>query len=55
MPVYEFICKSCKKFFSKSLTLAEYEEGEIVCPFCESDDVERCWTTPHLVRPKKSA
>jgi putative FmdB family regulatory protein len=55
MPQYEFICNSCKKFFSKSLTLAEYEEGKIVCPYCESDDVERRWNSLHLVRPKKSA
>jgi len=30
MPQYEFVCNSCKNVFSKQLTLAEYEEGEVV-------------------------
>jgi putative FmdB family regulatory protein len=41
MPEYDFLCHSCDKFFSKTLTLAEYEEGEIICPNCGSDDVEQ--------------
>jgi uncharacterized protein len=32
MPHYEFFCHACKKTISKVLTLAEYEEGEVLCP-----------------------
>lgn len=31
MPLHEFICNSCKKVFSKQLTLAEYEVS-VICP-----------------------
>jgi putative FmdB family regulatory protein len=47
MPQYEFYCHACKKTFSKVLTFAEYEEGEILCPHSGSDNVE--------LTPKKSA
>jgi len=55
MPQYEFVCNSCKNVFSKQLTLAEYEEGEVLCPECHSDDVEQRWTNLHVVTRKKSA
>jgi hypothetical protein len=32
MPQYTFLCRACKKEFSKMLTLSEYEKGGIVCP-----------------------
>src|SRR5437667_8169582 len=32
MPHYEFLCHDCQKFFDKILALADYEEGEILCP-----------------------
>ena len=34
MPRYEFFCHNCKKLFSRVLSLADYEEGEVVCPHC---------------------
>jgi putative FmdB family regulatory protein len=43
MPRYNFHCLACKKQFSEVLTLAEYEEDEVICPHCGSDDVERSW------------
>jgi putative FmdB family regulatory protein len=43
MPLYEFFCHTCKKTFSKILTLAEYEEGEVICPHCDSAKVEQSW------------
>jgi putative FmdB family regulatory protein len=39
MPHYEYFCHACKNTFSKVLTLAEYEEGEVLCPHCGGDDV----------------
>jgi putative FmdB family regulatory protein len=41
MPLYEFFCHTCKKTFSKILTLAEYEEGEVICLHCGSRKVEQ--------------
>jgi putative FmdB family regulatory protein len=35
MPQYNFLCRACKKEFSKILTLSEHEKGKIVCPHCK--------------------
>lgn len=43
MPQYNFLCLTCKKEFSKILTISEYEKGGIVCPHCKSKDVEQRW------------
>ena len=43
MPQYNFLCRACKKEFSKILTLSEQEKGRIVCPHCNSKDVEQRW------------
>ena len=34
MPRYEYFCEDCNRAFEKILTLAEYEEGEVICPEC---------------------
>ena len=41
MPHYEFFCHACKKISSSVLTLAEYEQGEVLCPHCGSNNVEQ--------------
>ena len=43
MPQYNFLCRACKKEFSKILTLSEYEKGKTVCPHCRSKDVMLRW------------
>jgi len=43
MPQYNFLCRACKKEFSKVLTLSGHEKGGIVCPHCKSKDVEQRW------------
>jgi len=55
MPEYEFLCTACKKTFSTTLTLVEYEKGKIVCPKCGSDDVEQRLSSFYAVTSKKSA
>ncbi len=55
MPHYEFYCLDCKKPFSKILSLADYEEGEIVCPHCGSKNVEQRWSAFSVITSKKSA
>ena len=54
MPQYDFLCRSCKKEFSKVLTISEYEKGGIVCPLCKSKDVEQRWAAFYGVTSKKS-
>ncbi|HUI40735.1 MAG TPA: FmdB family zinc ribbon protein [Terriglobia bacterium] len=54
MPTYTFICKECKKSFSKLLTLAEYEKGQFTCPKCNSKKVEQQVAAFFAVSAKKS-
>ena len=54
MPQYNFLCRACKKEFSKILTISEYEKGKIVCPHCNSKDVEQRWAAFYAVTSKKS-
>ena len=44
----------CQKAFSKTLTLQEYEEGEVTCPDCGSKNVVQTLTTFFAVGSKKS-
>jgi putative FmdB family regulatory protein len=55
MPHYEFFCLDCKELFSKSLSLVDYEEGEVVCPHCRSRNVEQRWSAFTVITSKKSA
>ena len=53
MPHYEFFCHTCNRPFSKTLTPAEYKEGNVVCPSCGSEDVEQRWF--YSITAKRSA
>ena len=55
MPDYQYFCHACQKTFSKVLTLAEYDEGEVRCPHCGSDNIEQSWSVFYPITPKKSA
>ena len=55
MPHYEFLCHNCKKFFAKILSLADYEEGGVLCPHCCSKDVEQRWSAFTAMTSRKSA
>jgi putative FmdB family regulatory protein len=57
MPHYEFFCHACKKVFSKVLSLAEYQEGEAICPRsrCGSKEVEQTWPAFYAITSKKGA
>ena len=54
MPQYNFLCRACKKEFSKILTISEYEKSKIICPRCKSEDVEQRWAAFYAVTSKKS-
>jgi len=55
MPHCEIFCHACKKLFSKILSLADYEKGEVVCPKCGSKNVEQRWSAFTVITSKKSA
>ena len=55
MPHYEFFCHACHKTFSKILNLVDYEEGEVSCPHCGSNDIEQRWSAFTAITSKKSA
>jgi hypothetical protein len=55
MPQYDFLCQSCKRLFSNTLTLPEYEQAVIKCQFCGTDDVAQGrWIAFHSVPATKS-
>lgn len=37
MPIFEYLCKECHREFE---TLVQ-GDGQVACPFCESEDLER--------------
>jgi len=53
MPVYDYVCKQCKKEFEKVLTLEEHEH-RVTCPACGSSDVEQVVTPFFAVTSSKS-
>ncbi len=56
MPDYKFVCKKCRRRFSKTLTMTEYEKKKkrIKCPHCGSTSVERRFDPFYVMTPKKS-
>ena len=54
MPTYIFACKECKKSFSRTLTITEYEKGGFTCPSCKSKKVEQKPAAFFAVSAKKS-
>ena len=55
MPNYEFVCKACKRSFSKILHLAEHDKEKTPCPYCGSHEVEQGWSIFSAVTSRKSA
>jgi putative FmdB family regulatory protein len=53
MPVYEFICKKCKKRFSVTMPVAEYEKRRFKCPKCKSNQVRQQISTVQTITSKK--
>jgi putative FmdB family regulatory protein len=54
MPVYDYLCKDCRKVFEKILTLAEYEKQKVTCPGCGGRNVEQEFKSFFAVTSKKS-
>lgn len=54
MPIYEYVCKECKKRFTLVLTITEYEKLLPACPNCKSRKVEQMPAAFFAVTSKKS-
>jgi putative FmdB family regulatory protein len=53
MPVYEYICKDCKKKFEVLRAIKDPRTG-VACPKCRSRKVERHWTSVFVETARKS-
>lgn len=54
MPTYEYLCRTCHKTFSKTLTLAEAGKQKTVCPHCHGTRVEQRPSVFYAVTSRKS-
>jgi putative FmdB family regulatory protein len=41
MPTYEYKCEACKKEFIVVMSITEHDETKVICPKCQSDQVEQ--------------
>lgn len=44
MPLYEYLCRNCGKPFEK-LRRMQDADRDVICPECQSDEVERLLST----------
>lgn len=54
MPTYEFTCEKCKKKFSLTMAIAEYEKKKFRCPKCKATKVRQIISSFQTVTSKKS-
>ncbi len=41
MPAYSYICNTCGQRFRIQISYQEYDTARIICPTCQSEDVQR--------------
>jgi len=41
MPFYDFLCEKCKKVFTLTMSISEYEKKKFKCPKCKSMKVKQ--------------
>ena len=54
MPEYEFVCEQCKKPFSITMSISQYEKSKFECPKCKSKEVTRQVSVFQIQTSKKS-
>jgi len=54
MPIYDYICKECKKLFSLTMTMGGHDKARVACPKCKSRKVEQQLAAFFAVTSKKS-
>jgi putative FmdB family regulatory protein len=54
MPTYDYLCKACKKTFTRTMTMAGHDKARVGCPKCKSKKVEQQFAGFFAVTSKKS-
>ena len=54
MPTYDFVCKKCKKTFTTSMSIREYERGKPKCPHCGSGTLKQ-QITPFIAKTSRKS
>lgn len=54
MPDYPYTCQDCQKRFTVFLTYQEYDQAEIACPHCASQNVSRRLGRVRFARSEES-
>lgn len=54
MPDYPYTCQDCQKRFTIFLTYQEYDQAEIACPHCASQNVSRRLGRVRFARSEES-
>ena len=54
MSNYVFLCQDCKKEFTKTLHISEFEKGGVTCPHCGGNHVTQVVLEFSAVTSKKS-
>lgn len=50
MPTYEFRCTECEYTGEEFIRLSEYDETVLKCPNCDSENYQRYFSTPPMMR-----
>lgn len=48
MPVYEYVCRDCRKKFELVIAISRHGSMRAACPKCKSKKVDRRWSTIHV-------
>jgi putative FmdB family regulatory protein len=54
MPSYEYRCLNCQKRFEVFQSYSEYGSRPVICPHCQSDQVQRRITRVRVARSEES-
>lgn len=54
MPHYPYTCLSCRKRFEVFMTFSEYGTRRVICPHCQSEEVQRRITRVRVARSEES-
>jgi putative FmdB family regulatory protein len=54
MPVYEFVCRDCRKSFEVVRPMEKATAGDVKCPACASSRVDRIYSNVYAKTSKKS-
>jgi putative FmdB family regulatory protein len=54
MPHYPYTCRNCRKRFEVFMTFSEYGTRRVICPHCQSEEVQRRITRVRVARSEES-